>query len=315
MRNDSGRSGRIRATASAILLFAAALFASGPGPLRDQSTIARDSQPAFPGEAEVKALAEAYPDRVTATAFREGDGGVAYPGDWALQLDGLWYAWAQGRLLPESESSRWNDYPELRFYRYPLTLPPLPQLSEEEAEELLGHVRQMRDNPPKGNEQFLNQLFQARTLDETWQRIVQVKFAGHPVKVHERIARLLAEIGQEIQQLAQSDAEVASFLKNLQTVGGFNWRDIAGTTARSYHSYGLAVDLIPKRYRGHPYWQWALDQGVTRWWEIPYEKRWMIPTPIVQAFERHGFIWGGKWRFFDTMHFEYRPEVLLLAIP
>jgi hypothetical protein len=27
----------------------------------------------------------------------------------------------------------------------------------------------------------------------------------------------------------------------------------------------------------------------------------------------YGFIWGGKWLFFDTMHFEYRPEILILS--
>jgi hypothetical protein len=32
---------------------------------------------------------------------------------------------------------------------------------------------------------------------------------------------------------------------------------------------------------------------------------------IVDIFERHGFIWGGKWYHFDTMHFEYRPELLV----
>jgi hypothetical protein len=29
------------------------------------------------------------------------------------------------------------------------------------------------------------------------------------------------------------------------------------------------------------------------------------------VFEKHGFIWGGKWYHYDTMHFEYRPELLL----
>jgi hypothetical protein len=24
----------------------------------------------------------------------------------------------------------------------------------------------------------------------------------------------------------------------------------------------------------------------------------------------HGFIWGGYWYHYDTMHFEYRPELL-----
>ncbi|MGW8266533.1 MAG: M15 family metallopeptidase, partial [Longimicrobiales bacterium] len=34
------------------------------------------------------------------------------------------------------------------------------------------------------------------------------------------------------------------------------------------------------------------------------------PPAVVEAFERHGFVWGGKWAHFDTMHFEYRPEIL-----
>ena len=35
-----------------------------------------------------------------------------------------------------------------------------------------------------------------------------------------------------------------------------------------------------------------------------------IPIQIVRIFEKHGFIWGGFWYHFDTMHFEYRPELL-----
>ena len=31
---------------------------------------------------------------------------------------------------------------------------------------------------------------------------------------------------------------------------------------------------------------------------------------IVRIFEKHGFIWGGAWYHYDTMHFEYRPELL-----
>jgi peptidoglycan LD-endopeptidase CwlK len=31
---------------------------------------------------------------------------------------------------------------------------------------------------------------------------------------------------------------------------------------------------------------------------------------IVAIFEKHGFIWGGKWYHYDTMHFEYRPELM-----
>jgi hypothetical protein len=24
-------------------------------------------------------------------------------------------------------------------------------------------------------------------------------------------------------------------------------------------------------------------------------------------------VWGGKWMLFDTIHFEYRPEILILS--
>jgi hypothetical protein len=36
-----------------------------------------------------------------------------------------------------------------------------------------------------------------------------------------------------------------------------------------------------------------------------------IPLEIVKIFEKYGFIWGGRWYHYDTMHFEYRPELLL----
>ena len=36
-----------------------------------------------------------------------------------------------------------------------------------------------------------------------------------------------------------------------------------------------------------------------------------VETRIGEIFERHGFIWGGKWYHYDTMHFEYRPEFFI----
>jgi hypothetical protein len=84
--------------------------------------------------------------------------------------------------------------------------------------------------------------------------------------------------------------------------GSFNYRFIAGTRRRSAHSFGIAVDIAvaPSNY-----WRWE-ENG-----EREYKNR--IPHKIVEIFERHGFIWGGKWRRFDTMHFEYRPEIILKA--
>jgi hypothetical protein len=84
--------------------------------------------------------------------------------------------------------------------------------------------------------------------------------------------------------------------------GTFNYRLIANTERLSTHSFGIAVDIAvaPSHY-----WEW--EQGGAELY------RNSIPAAIVEIFERHGFIWGGKWYHFDTMHFEYRPELLLKA--
>jgi hypothetical protein len=49
------------------------------------------------------------------------------------------------------------------------------------------------------------------------------------------------------------------------------------------------------------------------WHNVPHEKRLEPPGVVVGIFEENGFLWGGKWPWYDTMHFEYRPEILLLS--
>ncbi|MGA2639297.1 MAG: M15 family metallopeptidase [Spirochaetia bacterium] len=262
--------------------------------------------PQSTGEGEIKALAEAYSDRISSAASRDGD--------WALQLDREWFFWSHGRLLPQAERGDWEKYAGYRFYRYSLgELPPLPNLDAESAARLKKTLETSRAHPPRRSEVFLERLFMARSRAETLKRIVRVDFLGFSVQVHERIAGALHDVAVDCEALRSSDPQTADFLAGLAEIDGFNYRDVAGTFSRSYHSYGLAVDLIPKSYAGKaPYWRWVMD-GDDRWWATPYERRWSVPQPVVAAFERHGFVWGGKWLFFDTMHFEYRPEILLLA--
>jgi len=87
-----------------------------------------------------------------------------------------------------------------------------------------------------------------------------------------------------------------------RTAGTFNWRLIDGTQRFSTHSYGIAID-INLRYANC--WRWDIDNSR----EMKFRNR--IPKTIVEIFEKHGFIWGGKWYHYDTMHFEYRPELLM----
>lgn len=85
------------------------------------------------------------------------------------------------------------------------------------------------------------------------------------------------------------------------TAGTFNWRTIAGTDRLSAHSHAIAIDINVEHT---DYWRWAMKREPS----LPWRNR--IPLEVVEVFERHGFIWGGKWHHYDTMHFEYRPELL-----
>jgi hypothetical protein len=92
------------------------------------------------------------------------------------------------------------------------------------------------------------------------------------------------------------------FMKYVKTSAGtYNWRAIAGTKRLSVHSFGIAVDIDVKY---SDYWRWVMKKDPS----LPYRNR--VPVEIAEVFERHGFVWGGKWYHFDTMHFEYRPELL-----
>jgi hypothetical protein len=95
------------------------------------------------------------------------------------------------------------------------------------------------------------------------------------------------------------------FKKYLTQIGGtFNFRKISGTNRLSMHSFGITIDI---NIAHSNYWQWdcgCVNEGGVK----GYKNR--IPLTLVQIFEKHGFIWGGRWKHYDTMHFEFRPELL-----
>jgi len=111
------------------------------------------------------------------------------------------------------------------------------------------------------------------------------------------VDRALAAVSVELDQLPEEEKKYVT-----TTAGTYNWRPIAGTDQLSAHSFGIAIDINSKY---SDYWRWAKQK---RDGKITYRNR--IPHSIVEIFERHGFIWGGKWYHYDTMHFEYRPELL-----
>jgi hypothetical protein len=97
-----------------------------------------------------------------------------------------------------------------------------------------------------------------------------------------------------------------AFHKYLRRPAGvFNWRTVSGSSRMSMHSFAIAVDINTKYA---DYWDWSKDANGN----FSYRNR--IPSEIVEIFERHGYIWGGRWLHHDTMHFEFRPELLMSAI-
>jgi hypothetical protein len=113
------------------------------------------------------------------------------------------------------------------------------------------------------------------------------------------VADKLAAISHELSQLP------ARFTRYLvPSDGTYNCRVIADTNRPSMHGFGAAIDL---NSRFGDYWLWAKAKEGKFVWKN------RVPHEIVDVFERHQFIWGGKWFHFDTMHFEYRPEIIAHA--
>ncbi len=121
---------------------------------------------------------------------------------------------------------------------------------------------------------------------------VHINFVGHVVQVHNKVAAPLSRVSKRLTELVAHDPSLRPYFARLG--GTFNVRTIAGTGRPSAHSYGIAIDLD---VRVSDYWRWG-------------PRRHAMPQAIVDAFEAEGFIWGGRWYHFDTMHFEYRPELL-----
>lgn len=117
-------------------------------------------------------------------------------------------------------------------------------------------------------------------------------FMGHKVELNRKALAALSRVEKRLSNI--QDPGVSRFWHKLG--GTLNDRTIAGTDRKSAHAFGLAIDLDPALSN---YWRWEKGGWKNR-----------IPQAVVDAFEAEGFIWGGRWFHFDTMHFEYRPELL-----
>jgi hypothetical protein len=125
-------------------------------------------------------------------------------------------------------------------------------------------------------------------LPKSWGKAISVTSVN---RVNERLKAVSAGIDALPDKIKRAAYPIA---------GTYNCRVVADTGQPSPHSFGIAIDL---NLAFSDYWYWGSHQG-----RIEYRNR--MPYEIVDIFEKQGFIWGGKWYHFDTMHFEYRPELL-----
>ena len=114
-------------------------------------------------------------------------------------------------------------------------------------------------------------------------------------------AAALAKVSEELDGLPET---MIRFV--MHTAGTYNCRLVSGSGRLSMHAYGAAIDI---NIHHTTYWRWEKPGPDGR---IAWKNQ--VPIEIVRIFERHGFIWGGKWYHYDTMHFEYRPELIALGI-
>lgn len=292
-----------RLPALACLFFAASLFRGVPA-FAEDPTVQNVDNPWL----VLRAFLVSYPDCVS---------GVDYDADmkdWFITVGSGRLYWADGRLLPKEDVAKKDQWRPYVDYLYPERIPDPADFSELTIQQLNAEaLADTRGSAPVYNIAFYDAIYDGATRRKIESHITRFDYiAGLRVSVHERIVEPLRRVERRIADLAEKDPEVKAFVDSIGSIEGYNWREIADSPSRSNHSWGIAVDILPKGWKQkNIYWNW-LTYWNDKWMLIPLERRWMPPMSVVEAFEAEGFIWGGKWLLWDNMHFEYRPELLVL---
>lgn len=255
-----------------------------------------------PGELEILSYHIAYPERISKPVYTNNN-------ELGFYIDNKWFYWADGKILSENRIDKKSNFSPYLFFNYTQNMPALIEVNEKNSaiisNEYNKKIVSQRDN------EFLDTLyggFSERVLDK---HIELVSVIGFRVRVHSFIKDKIIIASDEIKELAKTDKEVSDFLESLKTVSGYVWKNVSKSSSRSYHSYGVAIDTLPEKTGSKQvYWAWTRVNN-KNWYATPYDKRWMPPKSVIEIFEKNGFIWGGKWQFFDTIHFEYRPEIII----
>ena len=210
---------------------------------------------------------------------------------WGLDLEnGVFLTWSSGTAIdpddPESE-----DVPDLEdIFDPPYVSGPIVPIDLTDA----GPI----EDPGRARVEQLFFATYGKSRDEVQEHLGRVRFFGLRYPFHERAADALKRVVERLEPQTKANPKLLPFLKDIG--GTWIWRTIKRSKRLSGHAFGIAIDLNVERSN---YWRWTY-RGKPMIWKNK------VPQEIVDAFEAEGFIWGGRWKHFDTMHFEYRPELI-----
>ena len=216
--------------------------------------------------------------------------------DVSFLIRDTWIYFQEGKMLTKESMQNQDRYQSI-FYDYVLgEMTKLPKYQEVSVR----------------SSDFLDHMFGTSEIILR-EQCDWVPFLNHNAYMNYFCTEALINVETEILKAAESDQEVQVFIDNLKTIYSFQQRNVRGSANTSYHSYGLALDLVPTSYdRKHANWLWS-TAFIDEWHLIPLAERWSPPQAVIDAFEKNGFVWGGKWNHFDAIHFEYAPEIILRA--
>lgn len=222
--------------------------------------------------------------------------------------------YCDGLYLPKEELSNRDHYSRV-IYNYQRKLRDPSDFTEEEKQRIRNYgSNENRKNGKVSSKFIFDAIYDSFTRRSTETHLRNMTLWEKPLSVNRMVGEVVDRVEANVYELGKTDAEVAEFLRTLGRCWGYNWRQIRDAPTKSFHSYGIALDILPRGWENKiVYWNYEKQKGNEDWMMIPLADRWLPPSAVVKAFEDEGFIWGGRWAIWDNMHFEYHPELLLAS--
>lgn len=225
------------------------------------------------------------PNWYAGTAKWRADGG------WGLELaNGAFLAWETPTTVDQGDPESEEIVDLKAIFEPPYVDGPIVPIETVDA----GSI----EDPGRARVEQLFLATYGSKRSEVQARLGRVRFFGLRYPFHERAVEPLKRVVARLEPQVKENPNLLPFLKDIG--GTWIWRTIKRSKHLSGHAFGIAIDLNPER---GDYWRWTY-RGKPMLWKN------RVPQAIVDAFEAEGFIWGGRWKHYDTMHFEYRPELL-----